>query len=252
VSFFLIAPKTGRFYLSFTRLVEIFVTILWKTVKIVTIEVTMTKVDSLSASMTYPSASVLDRGPDRRLIVLFPASASDDPNVSRQIWKIASSCGLDVLFISLCNEYAEEAQLRRKLVTMAAVIKDAIVSTDIMIERGSDWLGKVKNVWRPGDLIACYGGQKVGLMRRALDKELSSRLDAPLYILVEEKPAEKTRPNVLLQALPWVGSFAIIAGFLLAEMQIVRLPQNWTHNVLLYMCLFLEAGLLWGWNSLFM
>lgn len=212
----------------------------------------MTKIDSLSASLSYPSASHLERGPARRLIILFPASASDDPAVARRIWEIASSSGLDVLFIGLCNEYNEEAQLRRKLVTMAAIIRDGIVSADIMIEGGSNWVAKAKRVWRPGDALACYGGQKVGLMRKTLDQVLRSSVDAPLYILADEQPTQSAGSKVLAQVLAWVGSLAIIAGFFWAEVQLVKLPGDWAHTALLYLCVLVEVGLIWGWNSLLM
>lgn len=213
----------------------------------------MTKLDSISASLTSLSASSLDHGHTRRLIVLFPASASEDPKVSQRIWQIASAGGLDVLFISLCNEYGEEAQLRRKLITQAAIIKDGIVSTEIMIERGSDWVGKAKKAWRPGDILACYAGQKVGLMRKALDQVLRSSLDAPLYVFAEEEQtAKSSRSNFVSQTLAWVGSFAIIASFLWVEVQIVKMPPDWTHNLLLYVSLLGEASLIWGWNSIFM
>ncbi len=212
----------------------------------------MNKINSLSAPVVYSSASTFDRGPARRLIVLFPASASDDPAITHRIWEMASSTGLDVLFISLCNEYNEEAQLRRKLVTMAAVVRDRVVSTEIMIESGRDWVAMAKSAWRQGDVLACYGWHKVGLRRRSLYEALRSSLDATVYVLADELPMSPTRSKVLAQTLAWVGSIVIIAGFLLAEVQIVRLPQDWTHSLLLYLCLFMEVGLIWGWNSIFM
>jgi hypothetical protein len=187
----------------------------------------------------------------RRLIVLFPASEMDTPELEHRIWEIARSLKLNVLLLSLTDDYDEEAQLRRKLITMAAVIKDPNVSTDIIIEHGSDWVGQVRKVWAEGDIVACYAGQKVGLMRKSLDQVLSSNLKTTIYILSDYQPSRDPNSKFISQALFWLGSFAIIGGFFLAEVKIVQLPQDWAHTSLLYLGIFLEIGLLWVWNSVF-
>ena len=197
------------------------------------------------------SASAQRPEPGRRLIVLFPASETDTPDLEHRIWEIARSLHLNVLLLSLTSDYDEEAQLRRKLITMAAVIKDPYVSTDIMIEHGSDWVRQVRKVWMEGDIVACYAGQKVGIMRKSLDQVLKSNLKATIYILSNYQPAVNQNSKFISQALFWSGSLAIIGGFLWAEVKIVQLPQDWAHTSLLYLGIFLEIGLLWVWNSVF-
>jgi len=214
-------------------------------------EVTMTKIDSIPPSLTYSTASQFDRGPDSRLIVLFPASAEDNPHLSHRIWEIARSSGLNVLLLSLCSDYYEESQLRRHLVMMAAIIGDGHICTDIRIEHGNDWVGQVKNIYQPGDVIACYAGQRVGLMRKLLHEALRSQLEAPIYILTADQPIKNSRPKSLLQASFWLGALAIIGGFLWLEVKIVQLPQDLAHNVFLYLCVFVEVGFLLLWNSIF-
>ena len=228
----------------------------------------MAILDSHPPSLTYPAAAQADLESVGRLIVLFPSSESENPKLSRRIWEIARSFGLNVLLLSLCSNYSEEALLRRKLVTLAAIIKDGIVSTEIKIERGNDWVGQVKNIWRPGDVLACFAGQRIGLMRKPLDQVLrlvlpapepqgemsevkGSSLKAPIYILSEYQPRINSGSHLLLQASPWLGSFAIIGGFLWAEMKIVQLPHDWAHTTLLYACIFVEIALIWLWNSFF-
>ncbi len=213
----------------------------------------MNRLDSKSpaASFAISPASHSDPEPAPRLSVLFPASEADTPELEHRIWEIARSLHLNVLLLSLTSEYDEEAQLRRKLITMAAVIKDPNVSTDIMIEHGNDWVGQVRTVWRAGDILACYAGQKVGLMRKSLDQVLRSSLEAPIYILSDYHPARNPKRTFLSQLFFWLGSLGIIGGFLWAEVEIVQLPQDWTHTSLLYLGTFLEIGLLWVWNSIF-
>jgi hypothetical protein len=188
---------------------------------------------------------------DRRLIVLFPATETDTPSLSNRIWEIARSLQLNVLLVSLSNDFDEEAKLRRKLITMASIIKDTDVSTEIMIEHGNDWVGQVRKVWRPGDMVACFSGQKMGFMRRPLDQMLRSSLEAPLYILADYQPSKNSNSTFISQTLSWSGSLVIIVGFLWAEVKIVQLPQDWAHTALVYTCIFVEIALIYLWNSLF-
>ena len=197
------------------------------------------------------SASAQRPEPGRRLIVLFPASETDTPDLEHRIWEIARSLHLNVLLLSLTSDYDEEAQLRRKLITMAAVIKDPYVSTDIMIEHGNDWVKQVRKVWMEGDIVACYAGQKVGIMRKSLDQVLKSNLKATIYILSNYQPAVNQNSKFISQALFWSGSLAIIGGFLWAEVKIVQLPQDWAHDALIYSCVIVEIVLIFLWNSLF-
>ena len=46
--------------------------------------------------------------PAPRLIVLFPASKSDTPELERRIWEIARSLHLNVLLLSVTNDFDEE------------------------------------------------------------------------------------------------------------------------------------------------
>jgi hypothetical protein len=198
----------------------------------------------------FPS-SPSDSGPAPRLIVLFPASEPDTPDLERRIWEIARSLQLNVLLLSLTNDFDEEFQLRRKLIIMAAIIKDPYVSTEILIEHGNDWVGQVKKLWRKGDIVACYANQKVGLMRNTLDQILRSSLNMPVYILADTQSVKSSKPGFFSQVLFWSGALAIIGGFFWAEAQLVRLPQEWAHSSLIYVCVFVEFALISLWNSLF-
>jgi hypothetical protein len=211
----------------------------------------MNKLDVSPHTFTLSPAPHVDLNSGRRLIVLFPASETNALNLSHRIWEIAQSLKLNVLLLSLSNDFDEEAQLRRNLVTMAAVIKGPNVSTDIMIEHGNDWVRQVKKIWQAGDILACCAGQKVGFMRKPLDQVLKSDLDATIYLLSDYQPVQNPRPAFLSQATFWIGSLAIVGGFLWAEVKIVQMPQDWAHTTLMYISIFVETALIWFWNSLF-
>jgi len=134
---------------------------------------------------------------------------------------------------------------------MGAIIKDPNVSTDILIEHGTDWVRQVKKLWREGDIVACYANQKVGIMRRTLDQILHSSLNMPVYILAEARPVKKSKSTFLSQFFFWSGSLAIIGGFFWVEARLIQLPQDWAYSALIYICIFAEFALILLWNSLF-
>lgn len=211
----------------------------------------MTKLAISPPALTLSPASFSDPGPARRLIVLLPATDTEPPNLSHRIWELAQTHKLKVLLFSLSNDYEEEAQLRRKLIALAAVIRDPYVSTDLLIGHGRNWVKQVKKIWQAGDVVACYAGQKVGLLQKPLDQLLRSSLDAPIYILSDYQPARNPNSKLISQASGWLGSLVIIGGFLWAEVRIVLLPQDWAHSALIYACVFVEIILIWLWNYLF-
>ena len=170
----------------------------------------MNKLDARSHEFVLAPASHSDPEPAPRLIVLFPASEPASPELEHRIWEIARSLHLNVLLLSVTNDFDEESQLRRKLITMAAIIKDPNVSTDILIEHGTDWVRQVKKLWREGDIVACYANQKVGIMRKTLDRILRSSLNMTVYILAEARPVKKSKSTFLSQFFFWSGSLAII------------------------------------------
>lgn len=211
----------------------------------------MTKLDQIPPSLAYPTPSLFDRGPASRLIVLLPTWAGESPGLSHRIWEIARSEGLNVLLLGLYTDAMEELQLRRRLITMAASIKDTNISAEFMMECGDHWLGKVKDLYRPGDVVACYAAQRVGLRRRPLHDVLRSELEAPIYILSADQPIRNQRSSWYLQAAFWLGSLIIIGGFFWLEAKLVKLPQDWAHSSLLYIAVLIEIGVIWVWNSIF-
>ncbi len=211
----------------------------------------MNKLDISSPTFAISPASHCDSEPAPRLIVLFPASECSTHDLENRIWEIARSLQLNVLLLSLTNDFDEEAQLRCELITMAAMIKDPHVSTEIRIEHGNDWVRQVKKLWRQGDIVACYANQKVGIMRKALDQILRSSLNMPVYILADVQSVKNSKSTFISQFFFWLGALAIIGGFFWVEAQLVKLPQDWAHSALVYVCVFVEFAFIWVWNSLF-
>jgi hypothetical protein len=131
------------------------------------------------------------------------------------------------------------------------MIRDGHICVDIRVGHGNDWIRHLDSVYRPGDVIACYAGQRVGLLQKPLHEVVGLQWDATIYILSEDQPIKNPKPKLLSQVAFWSGALAIIGGFLWLEVRIVQLPQDWAHNLILYVCLFIEVGILMLWNSMF-
>jgi hypothetical protein len=100
-------------------------------------------------------------------------------------------------------------------------------------------------------VIACYAGQRVGLMQKPLHEILRLQWDATIYVLSADEPIKNSKPKFISQVAFWLGALAIVGSFLWLEVNMVQLPQDWAHNFLFYLCVFVEIGILWSWNSFF-
>jgi hypothetical protein len=210
----------------------------------------MNKLDVNSAVFTLSTLSQSGLETDRRLVVLVPASEADTSSAAKKIWELANALGSRVQFLGLCKDEASEPSLRRQIIAMSTLVGGGNVSVDSKIELGSNWLDFVKSNLGKGDVVACFAEHRAGLTNRPLSQILESNLSATVYVLPEFQ-LESLRSSRLTSALSWVGSIVIIVLFLLGQMKLTQLPQDWAHTSLLYLSIFAEAGLIWAWNSLF-
>lgn len=185
-----------------------------------------------------------------RLIVLVPADANYSA-LTRRIWQLAIATGKHILFLSLCQDAAEEPSLRRQLVTVSALVGDGKVSTEAKVEIGTNWVDLVKAHYQAGDVIVCFAEQRAGLFHRPLSQILESNLHASVYILSGLYPQSTSRSNWLSQIIVWMGSFGILAGFFWLQVRISQLPKDPAQTALLILSAAVEIWLIWVWNSLF-
>ncbi len=184
-----------------------------------------------------------------RLIVLIPVNV-DCTSLIQRIWELAVSTGSAVQLLGLCRDADQEPSLRRKLVTMSALIQDARVSVETRIEIGGSWLKAVKQNYQAGDSFVCITKQRTGIRRRPLSEILESNFKTSVYIL-SDLPLQQSESNIRLQVIAWSGFIGIIAGFFIVQVKIVQIPKDGFETLLLVLLLFPEFWLLWAWNSLF-
>src|SRR5512138_2494886 len=120
------------------------------------------KVVTIEADTSIPTSEV-DRSPC--LIVLVPPD-SDSSSFTRRLCRLATETNSNIQLLGVCSDANQELALRRDLVTVAALIRDARVYVETRVELGTDWLAAVKQSYQKGDMIVCIADQSVGLRRR--------------------------------------------------------------------------------------
>jgi hypothetical protein len=196
---------------------------------------------------TSIGATEVDRSPC--LIVLVPPDW-DSSSFTRRLCRLATETNSNIQLLGVCSHANQELALRRDLVTVAALIRDARVYVETRVEVGTDWLAAVRHSYQKGDMIVCIADQSVGLRRRPLSQLLESTLEAPIYILSDRKirPSES---NALSQVISWSGFLGIIVAFFFLQAKITQLPDDWFQTFLAILTLIPELGLILLWNSLF-
>jgi hypothetical protein len=236
-------------------LVEFFVTVLCR---LVTIKperkAFMNNLDSL-VSDKYPNPVSADTNlasmSTERLVIPVLEADIDISLLAQRIYKLAVSMRSDVLLIGISPDYLEEASIRRQLVTLAAAIQDRSFSLETMVLGGVSWMKKMEAILRPGDMIVIQAKEEISTESRSLSQELTSRFQAPVYILSGLNSPRYKHSGYLSQLILWLGAIAIMAGFFWIQVKIDQLPTDWAHTTLLLVSVIIEFGLLLLWNSLF-
>lgn len=210
----------------------------------------MIKLDTKSTPVTYPNEAYTDLEPVRRLIVLVPAD-TNYAAVLHRVWELAKALEVQILFLSLCEEEAQESSIRRQLITMSAMVQDGRVCAEARVEVGSNWVNAIRSDLHDGDMLVCFAEQRTGLLHRPLSQVLRANLSTPIYILSGLSTQKPAGPNRFSQLFGWTGSLGIIIAAFILQIQIVSLSENWVQTSLLILSMLAEIGLIWGWNALF-
>lgn len=210
----------------------------------------MNKLTYEHQSLDLPIASQSDLEPARRLVVLIPSLEVDLTALTHRVWELASVTGAHIKFLSLCGDMVQEPSLRRKLVTMSAIVKDDNVSADAEVIFGRNWVDAVKSRQQQGDMVVCCAEQRAGLLQKPLSQILQSDLDVPLYVLSGLYPQTDARSNWTTQAVAWIGFIVILLGFFTLQVKIDQFAKDWT-MILQVLSTIVELWLILVWNNLF-
>jgi hypothetical protein len=212
----------------------------------------MKKLDVLPPVFVVSPASFSDLQPASRLIVLVPEFEADPAIVARKIRDVAKALESRVQLIGLSKDALHEPAVRRRLVTLSAMVEDTTLFVESKVEFGNSWLNAVLPHWHQGDVIVCFAEQSSGFGNKPLHQLLQSSLNATVYVLSGiQMKTERSRPNWLSSLIVWAGSIGLIIGFFELQAKLIQVPQSGLNTALLYASLFFEAGSIWVWNNLF-
>jgi hypothetical protein len=235
-------------------LVKIFVTVLFRLVNIENKESknmtrTTLKTNPHFSGILMPQAEPSPKI-QQRLIVLVPVVDGDDAELARRVWAMAVSPHLQVLFLSLCPDPAEEPRLRRRLIGMALILQNEYIPVEVRIDTGDDWVQKTLALRHPSDIVVCQAEHKIGIWGLSLGRLLKSNLSGPVYVLSGLYPRRRVRPGLLTEAICWAGSVMVVVAFFWLQVKLGMLSNDWAHTSLLYISVPVEVWLIWTWNSL--
>jgi len=212
----------------------------------------MKKNDVRPPAITIFPASLADLETAARVIVLVPEFEADSAIAAQKIREVARSLESRVQLLGLSSDAAHEPAVRRRLVTLSALVEEPAVYVETKVEIGSNWLNAVMPHWHSGDVIVCFADQRSGIVGKSLHELLSSNIKTPVYVLSGiPLHNEYPRINWVSNTLAWAGSLGLIFGFLLLQIRLIQPIQHGIQSVLLYSSLIAEGGAIWFWNNLF-
>lgn len=186
-----------------------------------------------------------------RLVIPVLEADIDISLLAQRIYRLATSMHANVLLVGISPDHLEEATIRRQLVTLAAAIQDSSVSVNTLVLGGVSWMKKMEEIIWPGDMIVIQAKEEISTESRSISQELTSRFQAPIYILSGLKSPRYKHAGLLSQLILWLGAISIMAGFFWMQVKIDQLPKDWAHTTLLLVSVIVEFGLLLLWNSMF-
>jgi hypothetical protein len=198
-------------------------------------------------SILMPTSSVAAET-ERRLLVVV-CGVNGTAFVARRIHEIASGHGANVLLVGAVVEDASEAELRREIAMLAAFLRDAGSQVETRIEQGWEWLDGIRFMLSDSDLAACCAAGDGHAARAGLPDGLSLRLRRPVYMIEGPMGGEAYRPGLLRAAGPWIGSLAVILGFLWLQIRLSQGSAGIPTKALLVLSLPIEIGLIWVCNA---
>jgi hypothetical protein len=190
--------------------------------------------------------------PARRLVVLVPATLTDETRLAARLYPAAQARRLNVLFLGLVAQPAAEPALRRRLALLAACTRDNhAVHADYRLAVGEDWLGWLRQTWQPGDLVLCHAEQTLGWGRaaRSLAHVLAEQVGLTVVVLSGFcVPAPDPAAASLRQVCFWLGAVLVVAAGFVVQAGIQQHVAGLAQSGLLILSVIVEFGLLAAWS----
>ncbi len=204
---------------------------------------------------TVPSTSwvtQLEHKPDvpPRLVIVI-SEVSEPATLARRILALTRAEAQMVVLLGVTALSEDEARLRRSLVAVEGFIASEGHRVELRTASGRQWTQGVAALCKPDDQLACYEEvDSTTSWRGPLSDLLVQTLQLPVRDLTDQVRPTPSKRTFLRPLAAWLGSIAVIGGFLFLQAKIVTTMQDWPQEVVLLLTLGPEVGLIWLWNSL--
>lgn len=186
-----------------------------------------------------------------RLIVLVPDSYFDPGELVKRICNLFSSNYSKILLLGLCSDSFTPLMLRQQLAIMASSMRIKNMEVEITLEPGKHWSKHVEQIWRSGDLIVGLTNKTGRLYRQELDEILQSNSQIPVHLISDFELEFYEKKSNLSGVGLWLGAVGIMAVFFWMQIEISHLVAIQYQSVFLYLSVFAEIAIIWGWNLMF-
>src|SRR5512139_2403057 len=107
-------------------------------------------------SPTPPESSLLGSpGPDGSRLVVVISEMAHEALLASRLVQVATLHGRTVLLFGIASNLAEEGRLRRELVPLAGLIREAGIEVESAVSSGRSGLTLLASVLRSDDVVAC-------------------------------------------------------------------------------------------------
>ena len=185
----------------------------------------------------------------QRLVVLIPDQDVDETEIAREIWELASPAKFSVLLLGVCSNSNEEPNVRRRLVTIAGLIREPRIVVDIQLDFGHNLIKSLKAILITGDVVICHAEQYIGMGHKPLNLALTEAGISVIIMTGFYPEIHKSAAALFRESLFWVVSVVIMGLFFWLQIRMLRVSDEWAKNILLGISVPAEIGLLWLWNS---
>lgn len=191
--------------------------------------------------------------PTRRMVVLVPPGEIDENRLTRRIWQLAVSSGLQVCYLALAPKDEHAATQRRRLIGLAAGTKDKEIHAQINLSAEKSWPQALGNTLQPGDLLVCLAGHQVTgpfFRRQALGELLAGTMNVPVYLLggLKAGPSPQLQ-SLVTETLAWTASLSLMAAFFALQVGIERTAVRPISTIMLILSVLVELYFLWKINE---
>jgi hypothetical protein len=169
----------------------------------------------------------------RRFLVLLPNADINEAQLAHAVWTLAGEHHASVHVIALIDDWADEAQVQLRVALLSALLRGSGIEPEEHYEKDTtDWLGIVRRIYAPGDVVVCHAEQTLPLNNGRFPPHFSplsthiAMLHMPVCELrgaIKQTPAMTVRRAIKVWGLP----LAVIFGSLALEILFMRWARDW-------------------------